>query len=177
MFETLSNIIKTFIRFIPHLIIVRATEAGIKFVRGKKVVKLVPGLWWYWPITTEVDIYPIVRQIIDLPPRLIMTNDCQSVLVSGVVVYSISDIKAFIVDNYEAEASIKEVSSAAVRDIIVTTNLEDVQQSDTEEIDSRITEQVKESLIEFGIEVEYFRLTDFCKIRPLTLVSLKAPNE
>lgn len=171
MLDTINNLIQTFIKFFPHLLLVRKTESGVLFKRGKHVRIVEPGIYWYWPMWTETIVYPTVRQIINLPSKLMMTSDGKPIYVSGVVVYNIDDINAFFVENYNAEESISEVSTASLRDVLVTQTLEDISGADRENIDEEITEKITEELGIFGVEVEYFRITDLATVNPVVLVS------
>ena len=53
-FAWLNNLMEWFARWVPRLALVRATHVGVLFGRGGRVTELPPGLWWYWPITSEL---------------------------------------------------------------------------------------------------------------------------
>jgi regulator of protease activity HflC (stomatin/prohibitin superfamily) len=152
----IGDIIKTLIKFVPHIVHVRATHAGVKFVRAKTRV-IGPGIHWYWPLVTYPFIYPTVRQVLPLEQQLVRTKDGRTVVVDGVVVYFISNIETFLVDNYEAEASLTEVALAGIRAAILDLTLDEIF-SGRVKLDKRLTKEVGESLEEYGVTVEFAKL-------------------
>lgn len=170
MFEAIGNFVSSFSNLFPRLILVRKTEEGIKFKRGSQVILLGPGLHFYLPLVTEIEILPVVRQTLNLNSQTLMTKDGITVIASGVVVYCIDNIKAYLVENYDAEESIAEVASSAVRDVIVTRSLEEIQLNSRNKTDNALTKAASEALEIFGIKVEYLRLTDFAKAKVINIV-------
>lgn len=160
-FGWIADLVETFTSFFPHLIIVQKTEAGVKFVRGKHVKVLKPGLRWYWPLVTNKEVVPIVRQVINLRCQTLMTKDGKTVIASAVIIYRVSDVEAFLVENHDADEAIAEVAVAALRDAIVEETLEELQRNNRKKIDNRLTRQGKDMLQPFGVDVEAVRLTSF----------------
>ena len=67
-FAWLNQLIEAVFRFCPRIVIVRATHAGVKWVHGWKVKAMPPGLHWYWPLTTEVEVLVTARQTLASRP-------------------------------------------------------------------------------------------------------------
>ena len=86
-FAWLNQLIETFYRFFPHILIVRATHGGVKWVRGKNIKPLSPGLHIYWPLTTEVEVLVTARQTLAIPDQVLATKDGKKVVVKTLVVY------------------------------------------------------------------------------------------
>jgi hypothetical protein len=70
-FAWLGQLFETFYKFIPHILIVRATHGGVKWVRGRNVKALPSGLHWYWPLTTEVEVIVTARQTLAIPDQVL----------------------------------------------------------------------------------------------------------
>lgn len=161
-FSWFGEIIQWLGAFIPRLLIVRATERGIKWVHGKKVVAMQPGLWFYWPIVTEYTIRVVARQTLDLPTQTLITNDRKQVVVSGVVVYSINDIvKAIGEQSWDVEETVNDLVRAAIVGVVTNTNLDDLACLDDKIID-KLTNAARKKLKKFGVHIERCFLTDFC---------------
>jgi regulator of protease activity HflC (stomatin/prohibitin superfamily) len=79
-------------RFFPRWQIVTSTHGGVKFVRGARVVPLAPGMHWFWPLTTELLLYPTARQAVDLRSQTFVTADNKTIAVGGLIVYEVKDI-------------------------------------------------------------------------------------
>jgi regulator of protease activity HflC (stomatin/prohibitin superfamily) len=169
-FAWVSDFVALFISVFPHLIIVKKIEGGVKFVRGKHVKILKPGLRWYWPLVTEQEVVPVVRQVTNLSTQTLMTKDGKTVIASAVIVYRVSDIEAFLVENHDADEAIGEVAIAALRDAIADEDLEDLRKNFRNKIDTRLTKEVMGSLKPFGVEVESVRLTSFAPATTFSII-------
>src|SRR5688572_8763360 len=95
-FEWVGWIAAWVAKLIPTWIIVPATHAGVKFVRGKQIEPFGPGIVWYWPAVTQAVVYPTARQTVDLRTQTLVTTDGKVVGVGGMVTYRVTDIEAII---------------------------------------------------------------------------------
>ena len=170
MLDAISNFLISFANLFPRILVVKANEKGVRFRRGKITKVIFPGVSWYWPLVTEIEIVPIVRQTLNLAAQTLMTKDGKCVIAAGVIVYSITDVIKYIVDNYDAEESIAEIASAALRDVIVEKSLDDIQTNSRNTTDKALSKCCKDALAIFGVSVEYARLTDFATARIINLV-------
>ena len=105
-------------QFIPRWSIIKTTHGGVKFVRGWKVRPVGPGIHWWWPVTTELAVYPVARQANDLRSQTLETEDEVTVVASSVIVYEVHDIKALIAYTYDPDNTIMEVALATVQDVL-----------------------------------------------------------
>jgi regulator of protease activity HflC (stomatin/prohibitin superfamily) len=175
-FAWLGDLARWMAAWVPRLVHVKATDRGVKFVRAE--TKLIePGLHVWWPITTEVMTHPVVRQVVTLPNQTLLTKDGKTVVASGVVVYTISDLHRFLVENYDAEASIAELGLAGIRRAITQRNFDELA-GGRAHVDNRLTAECQSLLDDLGVKVEYARLTDFEPVRAFALLGMspaKAP--
>src|SRR5579859_4527310 len=79
-------------QWIPRWVIFDTTMGGVKFIRGKRAVPLGPGVHFYWPATTILDTYPTARQTDDLRSQTVVTADDKVIVVSGQIVYEVTDV-------------------------------------------------------------------------------------
>jgi regulator of protease activity HflC (stomatin/prohibitin superfamily) len=91
--------------WVPRLVHVLAYQRAIKFVRDH-TEEIGPGLHLYWPITTQVEAKAVCRQVLNLASQTLVTKDGKTVAASGVVVYEITDLHRFLVENFDAEQSL-----------------------------------------------------------------------
>lgn len=155
--------------FIPTWVLVRATEGAVKFLPKGLTKVLGPGIHWYWPVTTEMDVQPVVRQVLNTDAQTLMTKDNHPVYIAGLVVYTVVDLHKFLVENYDAEANLSDLVQTAIRRSIVSKNFQTIQEGRAD-IDNRLTSDVQKILTDFGILVEAARLTDFSKARVTNVV-------
>ncbi len=170
LFSWLSNLINFFGNFIPRLRICKKNYQGVKYVRGKNVKIISPGLFMYWPLTTEFDLTPVAPQILNLTVQTLLTKDNKTIIGDGCVCYKIADVEKYLVDNYDSPECLNQVALASVRDVIMFRSLDDIQ-NDREEIDECLTESAKELLEDqFGVQILYVKLVSCAPARVINLV-------
>lgn len=157
--------------WIPRPRIVRLTDGGVRFWFGRWASVVRPGWRLEWPAFMELEIVPVVRQVTQLTPQTLFTKDSKPVIAGAVIVWSIEDVRKYLVENYEAEDSVTEVAGYAVRDAIVGKTLDQIQETDgRSSIDRSLLAEASKALAKFGVKVETMRLTDFAPARVLNLV-------
>lgn len=167
----LGEIVRYLGEWIPRPRIVRLTDGGIRFWFGRWASVVHPGWRLEWPAVMELEIVPVVRQVTQLAPQTLFTRDSKPVIAGAVIVWSIEDVRKYLVENYEAEDSVTEVAGYAVRDAIVGKTLEQIQETDgRSSIDRALLSAASKALAMFGVKVETMRLTDFAPARVLNLV-------
>jgi len=164
----IGDLVRWLVSWVPHLVLVRRTERAVKFIRAR-TVEIGPGLHLWWPITTEVEVRPVVRQVMGLGTQTLTTKDGMAVIVDGLLVYSINDLHTYLVDNWEAEDSLGEIGQAGIRKAVVGTDFEDIQRG-MADVDNRLTREAQKLLERFGVEVELMRLTSFARAHVVNLV-------
>lgn len=177
VFSVLGDFVRYLGDWLPRPRIVRATEGGVQFWFGSRVRVVKPGWRIDWPALADFEVVPVVRQVIQLEPQTLLTRDGKPVIAGAVVVYSIADVRKYLVENYDADDSLAEVAAHAVRDAVVSKTAEEIQVTDgRRSIDKALTAGARRALAEFGVEVETVRLTDLAPARVLSLVGLPAPQ-
>ena len=152
----IGDLIRYFARLVPRLQLVRITERAVKFRRAK-ALEVGPGLHWWWPVTTEMDVYPVVRQVMSLAQQMIQTHEGKTIVVDGVLVYTVEDLYTFCVDNHDAEENMAELAQAGMRKAVLSTSMEEIG-SGRAKFDNRLTTEAQKSLKGFGVAIESMRL-------------------
>lgn len=155
----IGDLVRYFARLVPRLQLVRITERSVKFSRSK-AREVGPGLHWWWPVTTEMDVYPVVRQVVSLEQQMIQTSEGKTIVVDGVIVYSIEDLYTFCVENHDAEENMAELAQAGMRKAVLSTPLEEIN-GGRAKFDNRLTTEAQKSLAGFGVAIESMRLQSF----------------
>jgi len=150
-------------RFIPRLLIIRSTHAGVKYRRGKDALPMLPGLHVYWPLVTEIEVIPVARQTHNLPSQSLLTKDMKRVVVSGVVVYSIKDIVATLSRNWDVSDTINDITMLAVTHVITSHTLDYLLEHLTDEVQTELTRVTRRKLSTYGVKVYRTALTDFAE--------------
>lgn len=163
--------------WIPRPTIVRATEGGVAFWFGKWVKVVQPGWRLNWPALMALEVVPVVRQVIQLRPQTLLTADSKTIIAGAVIVYSINNVRKYLVENFDTEESIAEISGHALRDAVIGKTLAQIQETDgRRSIDRALVVEASKALANFGVNVETMRLTDFAPARVINLVGLNNPD-
>lgn len=167
-FSWIGELARFFGSLLPRLLIVKFSHNAVKYVHGSKVVLLEPGLHVYWPIVTEIEMCAVVRQVQSLQSQVLDTKDGVTVLVDGLICYSIDDTVAFLAENENSYDTIDDVATAAIRSVVVEYGFEELR-SGSARVNTQLTRQTQKMLKQFGVVVEYARFTNFARCRVLHL--------
>ena len=167
-FAWIGEIAKFFGQLLPRLTIIKSSHRSVKYVCGKHRKLLLPGLHVYWPIVTDIETCAVVRQVLNLQSQILETKDGVTVVAGGLVVYEIDDAETFLADNENAYETIDDVATAAIRKVVVSATLDELR-AGRSKLDSRLTRETQKLLSDFGVKVEYARLTDFARVRAFHL--------
>ena len=180
MFDLFAQILQAILSLVPRLIIVRATHRGIKWRRGHTAVEMAPGLHWYWPLVTEVELVVVARQTLNTPSQALLTSDQKQVTVGGVVVYRINNaVLAYGEKNWDVDSTISDITQAAIVRIISKWPLEYLMKNLCDAVEKELTEECRKELRPFGLRVQRAAFTDFttCKMIKLFMDSGGVPSQ
>ena len=169
--DWIGHIAETLIRCFPHLKIVKATQGGLKMRRGNELTVVGPGLHWWWPLITTLDVITTVRDTLDLNGQTLVTKDGKSILASGMVMYSIKDVEKLLTSSPDYTSTICDVCMNCIHDIFIKYEWEQLKAGI---LDGSIGKELKRSaqaeLGEFGIKVISLGLKDLAPVRVLKVV-------
>jgi len=178
-FAWLSQLIETFYKFVPHILIIRATHGGVKWVCGKHIRLLTPGLHWWWPLTTEVEVVVTARQTLAIPDQVMATKDGKKVVVKTLVVYRIPDpVRAIGKLNWDVDTTINDLTQSAVVRVIATHTYEEIMAGIRDEsLTKTLTHETRRELRQFGVHVTRCKLVDFADCKVFKLVTSQADRQ
>lgn len=170
-FSWIADFGKWCARLLPfHLGLCKATEGGVKFKRGKHVVEIKPGVYWYWPLLTEIELIPVKRQPLDIAPQSLTTADDKTVYVRAVVIYEVADVTKALVDTHEYDGTAAEVAAAAVVKVVLS-RVKDVLRRDMiDVIPNELGKAVRAELKKYGLYVIEARLSEMAESRVIRTV-------
>ena len=140
-------------------------------MRGHKALPLGPGFHFFWPITTEVLTYPTARQATDLRTQTLMTTDGKTLVVGGLIVYEIVDIKAILAHTWDPESTITDIALSAIHDVFVRLSWTDVRtMQETGVLNLKLRSRVRKELKKYGVRVLKTTITDLAQTRVYKLI-------
>lgn len=191
-FGWLGEIFSTLLNFIPQIVIIRATHAGVKFKAGRTVKVLMPdngifmpcwlllfgwipclwfmrtGVHFYWPVVTECEVVPVKRQTTNLSEQYLCTADKQTLGVGGILVYEVTDVEKLLTECFDYEDTIRDLSLTSIKSVVTSHSLATLLQK-SDEVDKELTKTLKSELRMFGIKVIKATLSDLTPCRMLGL--------
>ena len=165
----IGEFVRWLVAWLPHVGICRATHGGVKFVRGKNVREIKPGLYVWWPITTEIETIPTARQTIDLSAQRLITKDGKVVLIDLVIVYVVEDVVKALVDTADVDDTAADVAREAATQIVTENEYERLRRLIAAEVSTELTRKCRTALKPFGLYVEKVRAGDFAPTRVFSI--------
>ena len=161
--EWVGAIVEWFGKFIPRILHIKATEEGVLYTRAS-FKKMGPGIHIYLPLWSDYYTFPVKRNTLDLPAQILITLDDKSIYIEVAVVYSIQDIVKALVETYDLEDTIRDVAQGSVKNIIVSSTFEKLK-NEQESIDMSLTEELREELFSYGIDVKKVFITNIATVK------------
>jgi regulator of protease activity HflC (stomatin/prohibitin superfamily) len=159
-------------KFFPRVVIITTTHAGIKFVRGHKVVVLEPGVHVYWPLVTELESYPVARQAVDLRSQTLVTMDEKTIAAGALIVYEIRDIESILAHTYDPEDTVRDVALSAVHDVLCRLTWAEIRDSiKNDTLEKALKHEAYRGLTSYGVRVLRLTLTDLAPCRVIKLLN------
>lgn len=171
----IGQIVNWIARFIPRWEIIDTTMGGVKFVRGWKPVTIGPGIHWWWPLVTRLQLYPTARQADALPAQTLVTTDDKTIIVGGMIVYEVRDIEKLIAHTYDPQNTIRDLALSAIHDVCARLSWETLKEGQRDgTLDRRLRAETKKALQPYGVKVLKTMLTDLAPARVLKLIQSTA---
>lgn len=169
--EWLGTIANTIINLFPHLKIIKVTQGGLKMRKGHELTVMTPGLWWYWPLITTVDVVTIVRDTVDLSGQTFTTKDNKTVLASGMVMFSINDVEKLLTTSPDYIATISDICMNCIHDTFIHYEWEQLRAGISDgSVGKELRRNANDELKQFGIKVISLGLKDLAPVTVLKIV-------
>jgi len=179
-FSWLNQLIQAIFQFFPRIVVVRSTHGGVKWVRGKYVKLLTPGLHIYWPLVTDVEVIVTARQTLAIPDQVMATKDGKKAVVKTLVVYKIPDpVRAIGKMNWDVDTTINDLTQSAVAKVIANHTYEEIMAGIRDEsLTKTLTHATRRELRQFGVHISRCKLVDFadCKVYKLLTTPVDHPG-
>jgi regulator of protease activity HflC (stomatin/prohibitin superfamily) len=167
-FAWLGQIFEALLQFVPRRIIIRATEGGVKWSLWREPKEMLPGVRFYWPLITDLEIIVVARQTLNTRTQSLMTQDGREVVAGGVIIYKINDVvQAIGKQNWSPEDTAEDIAQAAIVEVISHWNLNDLLENISGKVEEELTNRCRKQLRQYGVYVHRAALTDFSTVRAI----------
>ena len=165
--------------FIPSWEQIDRNEKAIKHKgwRKRRSVVLEPGVRWYWPAFSQIEgPFKVVWQPLTTSTINVMDKDEKPVGARGFAVYRISDVERYAVDNEDAPSQLDDLLCAAIREVVTSKTVAEIQANGRNTTDNALLREVKDLTEDLGVEIKLVRLTTFTTTRVLSVLGDEAPQ-
>ena len=168
MFDKLIEIISNWWLQITPVIIIRDYEEAVLLRFGKFKSVLKPGMHFKIPMFDEVIDQHVVVTTLSLDAQSLYTKDKQNIVVKAVIKYKISDVKVFLLEIYDAQDALSDMSQGIIKNVIMSMSMDECTDS---ELDNTLTKKVRVEARKWGVEVQQVTLTDLAPIRSSRVIN------
>ena len=168
MFDKLIEIITNWWLQLTPIIIIRDYEEAVLLRFGKFKSVLKPGMHFKIPLFDEVIDQHVVITTLSLDAQSLYTLDKQNIVVKGVIKYKISDVKIFLLEVWDAQDALSDMSQSIIKNVIMSMTMDECTDS---ELDNTLTKKVRVEARKWGVEVQQVTLTDLAPMRSIRLIN------
>lgn len=168
MFDKLIDVILEWWNQILPFFIIRDYEQAVLLRFGKFNKVMLPGIHFKIPFFDEVIDQHVVTTTLSLDAQSLYTQDKQNIVVKGIIKYKIVDVKIFLLEVYDAQDALSDMSQSIIKNVIMSMTLEECIDP---EIDNTLTKKVRVEARKWGVEVQQVTLTDIAPMRSIRLIN------
>jgi regulator of protease activity HflC (stomatin/prohibitin superfamily) len=168
MFDKLIEIITNWWLQLTPIIIIRDYEEAVMLRFGKFKQVLKPGMHFKIPLFDEVIEQHVVVTTLSLDAQSLYTLDKQNIVVKAVIKYKIGDVKTFLLEVYDAQDALSDMSQSIIKNVIMSMTLEECTD---QELDNTLTKKVRVEARKWGVEIQQVTLTDLAPIRSFRFIN------
>lgn len=165
--EWLTEILTAVRNVFPRGFTVLPDESGVCITLGTKVKALPPGWYWYWPPIQHVEKMSVTPQAVDLRPQSVLTKDGIDMVISGAVLYKISDARKALLEVQDYDRSIQTLALGVIAGFM---GEHDSNSLRIEELREVILIKVREEAAGFGLKIMRVYITDLGHAKNLRIL-------
>jgi len=136
-------------------VIVEQWNGAVQLRLGKFIKVLYPGIHFKIPFFDSVIETPVITQSVNLPSQTLTTLDDESIVLKSIIRYKVSNIQTYLLSVMHANDVLIDTTQGIIRDVVERTTWNDLV-----DVNETITNEVKEYVVRWGIEVEAVTITD-----------------
>ncbi len=173
MLDKLLDFIINFIEDILPFFVVKEYQQAIVLRFGKYYKTCEKGFYWKIPFVDDPMKDLVTTTTLTIPSQSITTRDEKQLVVKAVVKYNIDDIKAFLLEVYDAKDAISDTAQAIIKEQIT---IRDWAECNNIKVDNEITKKLRAEVKKWGIYIDKVTLTDIGIISSVRLFNETITN-
>jgi len=136
-------------------VIIEQWNGAVQLRCGKFIKVLSPGIHFKIPFFDSIIECPVITQSVNLPSQTLTTLDDESIVLKSIIRYKVSNIRTYLLGVMHANDVLIDTTQGMIRDVVELTTWNDLV-----DVNETITNEVKEYVVRWGIEVEAVTITD-----------------
>lgn len=165
MFDRLIDLLKESFEFFQFVQVLPEYEKGVllRFGKFRRVVE--PGVCWFWPFRIDILMtHPVMTDTQQLSEQSLTTKDGVSIVISGVITYTVSDVRLLILSVQGAREALIDSSMGIIGARVAQSTWDDVA---GEGFSSSVEREIRRRAKKYGIDVDQLQFVDLTKSRSL----------
>jgi regulator of protease activity HflC (stomatin/prohibitin superfamily) len=155
MFDKLVQLIERFGYQLMPYVIIEEWNAGVHLRFGKWIKTLYAGIHFKIPFFDSIIECPVITQSVNLPSQTLTTLDEQSIVLKAIIRYKVNNVRTYLLGVMHANDVLIDTTQGIIRDVVEMTKWDNLI-----DVNTQITNEVKEYVVRWGIEVEAVTITD-----------------
>jgi len=155
MLDKLVDLLVRFGRDMLPFVIIEQWNGAVQLRCGKFIKVLSPGIHFKIPFFDSIIECPVITQSVNLPSQTLTTLDEQSIVLKSIIRYKVSNVRTYLLGVMHANDVLIDTTQGMIRDVVELTTWNDLV-----DVNETITNEVKEYVVRWGIEVEAVTITD-----------------
>ena len=155
MLDKLVDLLVRFGRDMLPFVIIEQWNGAVQLRYGKWIRNLSGGIHFKIPFFDSIIESPMITQSVNLPSQTLTTLDEQSIVLKSIIRYRVSNIQTYLLSVMHANDVLIDTTQGIIRDVVEMTRWNDLV-----DVNTQITNEVKEFVVKWGIEVEAVTITD-----------------
>ena len=168
MFERILDFIAASWNLLRPVLVVSDFEGGVILRFGRYHRTIAPGLHWKLPLADNAIITSTVTTTMALRPQTVTTKDDLTIVVSAIVKYHISNVRAYLLDIWDSADVINDLTLGTIRDIVASVDYADLRGRVIEE---QVLAQIRDQASRYGVDIHRVTFADLGKVRSLRLIT------
>ena len=165
MFDKLIDFLIQFGKDLLPFVIVEQWNGAVHLRFGKFIAVRNPGIHFKLPFLDSIIETPVITQSVNLPAQTLTTLDEQGIVLKAIIRYRVNGVKEYLLGVMHANDVLIDTTQGMIRDIVEVTNWEDLVN-----VNQTITNEVKEYVQKWGIEVEAITITDLAIVKTFRIL-------
>jgi len=168
MFDKLIDLFISFIHLFQFFFVIDCYQRGVVLRFGHLHRLAEPGFHWLWPFSAEKYLaVSVVPETMIVGPQSLTTHDGQSVIVSTVVTFSVSEVQKFLLEVEGAHQVIEDSTYGSVSTFFLERTWEQLRGA---EVSNELAKVVRRQAKRYGVEILNVQICDFTLSRSLRLM-------